>query len=189
MLSHFISFVIFERDFAHKVTGDCSKRIFRPWEEPIYICITNESREVPTPDSELVTSWRHRENDMQVLSALVDEVVPSELFSLWQFLLPHLFIKRPDKSVFLFLREQGGDHTDCQDVVDQFKETFLGDVRVSEQESLWLDENCLVEGLQVQSEVALFVSSDQVDCEYIVTCGESGKFSQGLFTRSTKTYK
>jgi hypothetical protein len=69
---------------------------------------------------------------MEVLSAFVYIVVPSEFFGLWQFLLSHFIIEWPNKTIFLFLWEQGWNHTDSKDIVDQLEESFFSDMGVCE---------------------------------------------------------
>ena len=178
MLSHLISFVFLKLDIAHEVVGYRSKSVFGPWEEPIDIGVTDESREVSASDSQGVSSWRHCQDDVQILSTFVDEVAPPEFFRLWELLLSHLFVKRADETIFLLFREQGWNHTDSQNVVDQFEETFLSDMRVSEQECLRLLKHKLVELSQVFSQIILLVASDQVNGKHIIASCECSELCQ-----------
>ena len=61
---------------------------------------------------------------MKILSCSIDEIVPSELFSLILLELSSsdtdLFIQGTDETIFLFLGEKARNHAHCQYVVDEF---------------------------------------------------------------------
>lgn len=109
---------------------------------------------------------------MKALSAFVDIVAPSELFGFWESLLSHFIIKRIDETIFLFFWEKSWDHTDGQNIVDELKETFFSNMRVSEEESSWFIENAFVKISEILPEILLSVSSDKTDSEDIISCSE-----------------
>lgn len=109
---------------------------------------------------------------MEILSAFVYIVAPSELLGFWKFLLSHLIIKRIDKTIFFFFREKSWDHTDGQDIVYKLKEALFSNMRVGKEESSWLIENTFVKILEIQSEVCLLVSSYKTNSEDIISSCE-----------------
>jgi hypothetical protein len=74
-------------------------------------------------------------------------------------LLSHFFIKRTNEAIFFFFREQTWNHTDSQNVIDEFKESFFCHVIVTEKEGLWFAEDKFVKASQVLLEITLFVAS------------------------------
>jgi len=163
VFNYWLSKLIRNLDLSQEVVCYIWQRILWPWEEPINYCIANKAWEVTASNTEGITSWWHAHHDMQVLTAPVNKVLPSELFGFGELLSTDLFIEWWCKSILFFFREETGNHTDSQDVVDKFEEAFFNNVGVSEKESCGFGNNQLEKGLKVGSEVKFLVVTDKVD--------------------------
>jgi len=86
---------------------------------------------------------------VEVFSGSLDEVSPSEFLSFRELVLLDLGVDHLAETFLLFFGEEGGDHTDGQDVVKEFQESLLSDVRVSEEESSRLGKHKFVKLLEI----------------------------------------
>jgi hypothetical protein len=151
-----------------------TERLLGPWEEPINASVADESREVTATDTEGFTCGRHAQNNVHVLTAAVNKVLPTEFFGLRKFLFSDFLIKGAHKSFLFFISKETRDHSNSENIVYKLKETFLGDVSVGEHEGTLGNHNFLVEILEVHLEVILFVVTDQVNGPGLVAGNESG---------------
>jgi len=124
---------------------------------------------------------------MEVFSASVNEVWPFELLGIRQLVSLDLIIKWLSNTFLLVISEQGRNHTDGQDVVNEFQETLVSNMRISEHEGTRLGNNFLIESTQILTEIFFFVVSGQFDSENIISSYKSGKSSKRLLTGTTIT--
>mmetsp|Transcript_20740 Transcript_20740/g.31956 ORF Transcript_20740/g.31956 Transcript_20740/m.31956 type:complete len:405 (+) Transcript_20740:4515-5729(+) len=187
MLDDLLALFFFQVHGAHEVVSDACQGIFGPGEEPVYVRVTDQAGEVTTTHSQSFAGRRHRQNDMKVLTAAGNEVVPSEFFGLGHLLLAHFIVEGVDEAVLFFFGEEGRHHSDGQDVVDQLQEAFFGDMGIREEEGLGLVEHDFVQVSEILPEIGLFVASDETDGEQVIAGSESGQLGERLLARSTET--
>ena len=90
---------------------------------------------------------------MQVFTRTADEIVPAELFGLWQLLLADLFVSFRHQPIFLFIGNESRNHSNRQNVVDQLKESLFLHMCIGEHKGLWLFEHESVKRFEIFSEI------------------------------------
>lgn len=98
---------------------------FRPSKEPINRSVGNQSWEVSAPNSESISSWRHCQDDMEIVPGLINKVVPQIFFSFLNAIPFSLIFDFITHIFLLVLIEKSRDHTDSKEIVDQFQESFF----------------------------------------------------------------
>lgn len=96
---------------------------------------------------------------MEIISSLLNEIIPEIFFSLLHTLTLGLILDLVTHVLLLFLIEKRRHHADGQQVVDQFQEALLEDMCVSEEEKHWALGQHPQKILEVLSELFLLVSS------------------------------
>eukprot|EP00982_Pelagococcus_subviridis_P009578 30935-Pelagococcus_subviridis.AAC.13 len=153
---------VFQEHLRHR-----PKRVLRPRLKPIDHGVVDHPGEVPTARPERVSHRGHPEDDVEVVPAPVDEVVPRGFFRLAEAFLDDFFFEAGGDAFFFVVRVQRGNHPAREHVVDELQEPLIRDVR----------------RLEVVSEHRLVVPAREGDFKHLAPGGERGESRQRLLPR------
>ena len=163
------------------------QRLDWPWHEPVNATVVDKPREVTASRTQGLAHRRHRQDDVEVVGALIDEVLPNALAgrraASVRGLRPHL----TDNGFLLVVGKERRYYARRQHVVDQLEEALLGDVLIGEQEHglLPLNTQPVVQDLEVIAEAGLIVATAQLDLKDLTAGGEGGQTGQALLATTT----
>ena len=86
---------------AGAYAGNGEERLLRPRHEPVDDRIVHHARKGAAADSKSLPDWRHCEDDVEVVAALANKVIPNALFRVEGTTLDSLVADVADDAVFL----------------------------------------------------------------------------------------
>ena len=173
---------------AQEVVGYGRQRALGPREEPVDDGVVDEAGEVAAAAAQRLACGAHGQHDVEVVQALVDEVVPLALLVERDAAVLALLAHAVDQRDALLLGEETRHHARRQHVVDHLQEALVLDVRVGEEEddrrAALVGTELLVELLEVVLELLLRVEARERDLEDAVLRREGRELGQRLLARA-----
>ena len=121
---------------AKEALGHRYQRFRRPSLEPVDHCSTQQCRELPSPDTELVANGREAQGRVQELAYFGDKELPAYISRVYHSCLLDLRPHGVDDVVNVLSREETRNISRREHVIEKHKHFLVNNLLVGEQEKL-----------------------------------------------------